>query len=85
MKKERTGWALKWRSKNRLAGKTEYLFGDFKTRAEARQHRDKEFGYIRHRPDLRCEPHGWKLPAVVRVRIIVTEEINAAHAPGRAA
>ena len=82
MKKERTGWALKWREESLLDGKYEYLFGDFKTRAAARQHREKKFGYIRRRPDLRKEPFGWKFPAVVRVRV-TTEE--TAHARGRAA
>lgn len=73
-----TAWACFARSDNKLAGKRTYILrlGGFpvlfKTRAEARQHAKERYGYIRHRADLRREPHGWKAPLVVRVTITIT-------------
>lgn len=81
-------WAIEWRSDNRIDGATRHFIHDqtksvgtgsrfgvllFSTRAAARSYRQEEFGYIRERPDLRAEPHGWKFPQIVRVR--VTAEI----------
>ena len=39
----------------------------FRTRAKARKWRDEIFGYIRNRPDLKAEPHGWRLPQVRKI------------------
>jgi hypothetical protein len=69
-------WAIKWRSTRRS-----FLMGDvntgfvrlFRTRREARAYAEQQFGYIRQRPDLRAEPHGWRMPQVVRVRVTVKE------------
>ena len=47
----------------------------FKTRAMARAHIKKHYGYIKDRPDLRREPHGWKMPIAVQVDVIVMEWI----------
>ena len=76
-------WAAKWRSENTLDGKSEYLLrwtiGDvsmvrlFRTREVARSYIRSEFGYIRSRPDLRAEPHGWKMPVAVKVEVGVKE------------
>ena len=74
-------WALKWKSENALDGCCEHLmlFGKppdrywptvFRTRSAARAFREEKYGYIRRRPDLRKEPHGWKFPAIVKVKII---------------
>lgn len=41
----------------------------FRTRSEAREWIEKEYGYLRTRPDLQAEPHGWKMPIPVRVVI----------------
>jgi len=62
-------WGLKWRSKNKLSGLNEYVTGVYPTRSIARREREMRFGYIRTRPDLQSEPHGWKVPAVVRLKI----------------
>lgn len=43
----------------------------FRTRAEARAYIEKHYGYIRHRPDLRLEPHGWKMPVPVKIEVRV--------------
>jgi len=45
----------------------------FRTRAEARVYRDERFGCIRNRPDLKAEPHGWKMPQVVKVSLSIEE------------
>ena len=72
-------WAIKWRSKNRLDGATEYFLFDagrpllFRTRREARETAAKDIALIKKRPDLRREPFGWKTPQVVRVRVTITE------------
>ncbi len=76
-------WGLLWRSENRLDGKREHLCHDqgeaalFWTRAQARAFREEKYGYIRQRPDLQAEPHGWKMPKIVRVtmRLSCPEEI----------
>ena len=79
----RKAWAIKWRSENVLDGKTERLMGSlchessipglFRTSEEAWSFQQERYGYIHHRPDLHREPHGWKSPIVVRVRITVEE------------
>lgn len=76
-------WSIKWKSRNRLDGEREFLclFDKpqvsglllFRTCQEARAWRDERYGYIRQRDDLRAEPHGWRLPSVVRVRVIIVE------------
>ncbi len=88
------GWAIKWRSENRLDGITERLVGRFGqallqvppelagyttmlvlTRDAAREHIRKHYGYIRARPDLRKEPHGWKMPVPVKARAEIQERL----------
>jgi hypothetical protein len=71
-------WGVLWRSDNRLDGKrTNFMFHDrqpvlFMTRREARAWIKEFYGYIAERPDLRAEPHGWKVP--LPVRVVVTLE-----------
>lgn len=76
-------WGILWRSENQLDGKQEYLVGGaghpvstmlFHTRAEARKHIEKRYGYFRKRPDLQNEPHGWKMPQAVRVEITIKSQ-----------
>ncbi len=78
------GWALKWRSENRLDGKTEYLMiglqfhngpphGLFKTRQAARDFKKAHYDYIAVRPDLMLEPHGWKAVHVVKATLVLSE------------
>jgi hypothetical protein len=68
-------WGLKWCSKNKLDGLTEHIIYDnripalFHTRSDARRYADKEFGYIKTRKDLQCEPHGWRFPRIIRVKV----------------
>lgn len=70
-------WALLWHSENKRDGVREYIIRDgctpvlFSTRAKAREYAQVRYGYITHRKDLRNEPHGWRMPRPVRVRIEV--------------
>lgn len=67
-------WGALWRSNNR-AGKREELICEygipvmFKTREECLQYIEKDYGYLKSRPDLKSEPHGWKMPIPIRVSI----------------
>ena len=73
-------WAVVWRSESKLDGKREhFMFTEgrvalFRSRRLARETMQKEWGYIKDRPDLRAEPHGWKLPTVRRVIVTVKEK-----------
>lgn len=68
-------WAILWQSKNELDGFKQHLIRKdcelllFKTREEARKYNKLHYGYIRHRQDLKSEPHGWKTPKVVKINI----------------
>lgn len=82
-------WAVKWMSRNELNGYTEHFVTTrtggrppelsgcrialFRTRKMARAWRDEYYGYIRRRPDLQKEPHGWMIPKVVKVAMKVYE------------
>lgn len=45
----------------------------FLTRRQARAYADKKYGYIKTRKDLRCYPHGWRMPKPVRITGILTQ------------
>jgi hypothetical protein len=68
-------WGALWHSRNTLGGDFEHLLFEncspvlFRTRREARKWIDDKYGYIRNRPDLKAEPHGWKIPTAVRVTV----------------
>ena len=83
-----SAWALLENSKNIRSGYRQHFSGDwkwsestrsglvtalFRTRQQARDFREERFGYLRDRPDLKAEPHGWRMPRVVKVKIIVQE------------
>lgn len=79
--RETYAWAILHRSDNRLDGHREWLEGDakhatrtllFPSRAAARGHVADKHGYLRNRPDLREEPHGWHMPRPVQVRLTIT-------------
>lgn len=80
-----TLWAPKWSTTSKLDGRREYLrlwyphrFMEFpavfRTRRECREFIEQEYGYIRTRPDLRAEPHCWRIPTAVKVKI---EEVTS--------
>ena len=77
---ELQAWGIEWHSRNRLDGDRRYLIWDraagdtgffhlFRTRASCRAYIEEKYGYIRTRPDLQREPHGWRMPQAVKVQI----------------
>ena len=74
-------WAAQWHSKNKLDGERthilceDYLPKLFHRRKECREWIKSEYGYIANRPDLKTEPHGWRMPQAVKVE--VKEKTNA--------
>ena len=81
MKTTLNKWAVKWRSKNKLDGVTEYFISNgysprlFHTRKKAEEYIKQYFGYIKERKDLQQEPYGWRMPKAVKVKF-TTEEFN---------
>lgn len=81
-------WAALWRSENKLDGKREHLVHEkavpaiFRTRKEARAFIETKYGYIRTRPDLQNEPHGWTVPVAIKVRVemVLTPILTTAQA-----
>ena len=75
----KTLWSLLWYSNNKLDGVRTHIIYEgclpvlFRTRAKARAYAIKHYGYIRERKDLRSEPHGWRMPRTVKVRVVVDE------------
>ena len=66
-------WAVLWRS-----GGEKYLLCDdsplplmFPNRRAAREAVWKRYSYIAHRSDLRAAPFFWRMPQVVRIRVMV--------------
>jgi len=77
---KRTCWAILHHSVNALDGDRSNFAGTtghpsrtllFESRDEARKALKARWGYIAQRPDLRREPHGWRMPRVVRVAVSV--------------
>ena len=77
-------WAIKWRSKNKLDGDCSHLIGfpqrfpanksGYTTMCfETRDYVNRLYSYIKGRKDLKEEPHGWKMPKVVKVSVTVKE------------
>ena len=70
-------WGIEWYSLNRLDGETRHIIWEncmpllFHTRLSARLFIKERFGYIRGRKDLREEPHGWRMPRAVRVKVLI--------------
>lgn len=70
-----SAWACLWRSCNALDGERSHLVREncvpvlYPTRQLMRNYIVHKFGYIASRPDLKAEPHGWKMPVPVRVTI----------------
>jgi hypothetical protein len=70
-------WAVQWSSRSRLDGDSRHFMWDdgkpllFRTRRAARERIRAVWGYIKNRPDLRAEPHGWRMPRAVRVYVVL--------------
>ncbi len=46
----------------------------FETRKAAQAHIEQYYSDCR-RPDLRAEPHGWRMPRAVRINVVVTYQL----------
>ena len=70
-------WGVEWHSKNNLDGDQRHIMWEncmplmFSTRQAARDYIVRRYGYIRHRSDLQREPHGWRMPQAVQVKVVV--------------
>jgi hypothetical protein len=68
-------WGAIWYSKNKLDGVTEHIIFEnglpvlFTTKREIREFIKQKYGYIAKRKDLRAEPHGWRMPKLVKVKV----------------
>ena len=75
-------WAAEWNSRNKLDGVSRHIIYDkclpklFRTRESCRIWIDRNYGYIRDRKDLRAEPHGWRIPNAVKVRVIKASRLT---------
>ena len=70
------GWGIEWHSVNRLDGQQRHVMWEgpgrpffFSTRRNARAFLKAKWGYIKERPDLQAEPHGWRIPQAVRIEV----------------
>ena len=74
-------WAIVWHQKGSPSRCPRHFMGEagrgmallFRTRAQARAYRDKEWGYFRTRTDLRGAPFHWRLPRVIKVDVTIRE------------
>ena len=70
-------WGVMWYSRNKRDGVSEHLICQecvpvlFATRRLARQWILRNYGYIKLRKDLKAEPHGWRMPVPVKVKVSV--------------
>jgi len=82
-------WAAEWHSKNRLDGERRHIIYDnclpalFRTRRECREFIKDTYGYIAERPDLQIEPHGWRVPHAIKVKIIANNHRSLRPERGR--
>lgn len=69
-------WAVEWHNRNLLDADQRHLIWEhpprlFRSRRECRAFIEEKYGYIREWPDLRSEPHGWRMPRAVQVIVCV--------------
>ena len=73
-------WGVMWRSDSAFERRSRHLMYEnriplmFSTRREAREWIKNNYGYISGRPDLQIEPHGWKMPVPVKVRVVLVDQ-----------
>ena len=53
----------------------------FLTRKAARAWIEKEYGYIKTRPDLRSAPHHWRMPTAVLVEVVLRPVLTSRRKP----
>lgn len=67
-------WALEWVDRSPEDYTKHFIYHDclpclFRRRKDAREYAKKEYGYIKHRLDLRRAPHFWRMPRPVKVMV----------------
>lgn len=73
-------WGIEWHSKNQADGDRRNIQWEggmpllFLRRIDARDYIIHRFGYIKKHADLRCEPHGWRMPQAVRVTVELAQK-----------
>lgn len=83
-------WAPEWRSNNHLDGRRRHLClwhrhvgiefpTVFSSRRACRKFIEKHYGYIRNRRDLQQEPHGWRIPQAVKVKVKIEKHKGGAR------
>lgn len=78
-KTSRIRWGVQWRSKNLTCGEVKHFMRDpnngdvvlFATRKESEAYIHDRYKYMANRKDLRREPHGWRMPVAVKVKVTV--------------
>ena len=69
-------WAAEWHSVNCLDGERRHIMNEnclpvlFRTRKQCREWIEKRYSYIKERTDLRDEPHGWRYPQPIKVKLV---------------
>ncbi len=71
-------WAAEWHTECKLDGINRHILRDattclpalFRSRQECREWIKEHYGYIADRPDLRQEPHGWRMPKAIKVKVV---------------
>lgn len=74
-------WSLLWEQNNKLDGYQSHIIYEnlipklFNTRQQARSFAKERYGYIKHRKDLRVEPHKWRMPKPIKIKLEVQKEL----------
>ena len=72
-------WGVEFRSASKTFGHDRWFTWAgaaprlFWNRREAREYIAAHWGDLKTRPDLRAEPHGWRMPRAVRVAVTLRE------------
>lgn len=72
-------WGALWRSNNKLDGVNQHIIFEnylpalFLTKKEAIKFIKQKYGYIATRKDLRDEPHGWRMPKPIKLKISISK------------
>ena len=70
-------WGALWHSKSKLNGVRKHIIFEnclpvlFCTKKEINEYIKKTYGYIATRKDLRVEPHCWRIPKPIKLKITI--------------
>lgn len=72
-------WGALWHTKNKLSGVRKHIIFEnclpvmFVTKREIKAYIKEKYGYIATRKDLRVEPHCWRVPKPIKLKISVSK------------